>query len=332
MRIGVLGLGAVGARAARQLLATDAVELVVVDDPDREQVARVVSAMGARAEPAPLAHLDRALDAVLLAGPSPHAPLVPAFLRAGAHVVSVSDDRDDVAELLTFDDLARRHGRTLVVGAGFAPGLSCLLALHAATDLDLVDEVHVAKHGTGGPACALQHHRALRGRALDWWDGDWQQRPAGSGRELCWFPDPVGAQDCYRADLPDALLLRRGFPTATRIIGRTSATRRDRLTGRLPMLRKPHPEGLAGAIRVEVRGTIGVERAIRVLGAMDRPAAVAGAVAAMAAVAAVDPTRAPGGMRRTGAGGLAELVADPTALLAELARRGVKAAIFEGAG
>src|SRR3546814_6619520 len=76
---------------------------------------------------------------------------------------------------------------------------------------------------------------------------------AGSGRELCWFPDPIGAEDCYRAELPDAVLLVPHFPLVDRVTARLSATRRDRITAHLPMLRKPHPEGLVGAVRVEVR-------------------------------------------------------------------------------
>ena len=39
-----------------------------------------------------------------------------------------------------------------------------------------------------------------------------------------------------------------------RVTARVAASRRDRLTARLPMLRPPHPEGLIGAVRVEVRG------------------------------------------------------------------------------
>jgi hypothetical protein len=57
---------------------------------------------------------------------------------------------------------------------------------------------------------------------------------------------------------------------------------------------------------------------------MDRPAVAAGAVAA-AAVQWI----AGGRLRRHGAGGLAEL-AEPLPFLADLARRGVRAAVFEG--
>ena len=143
------------------------------------------------------------------------------------------------------------------------------------------------------------------------------------GRELCWFPDPVGAADCDRASLPDALLLVQAFPGVERVTARLAATRRDRLTARLPMLRKPHPEGAVGSVRVEVRGRRGSRRETRILGAMDRPAVAAGAVAALAAVEAAEGRVPPG------AGGLAGRV-DALAFLQELARRGVRAAVFEG--
>jgi hypothetical protein len=201
-----------------------------------------------------------------------------------------------------------------------------VLARFAGATLDVVDEIHVAKAGTGGPACARQHHLALKGVAVDWRDGAWTQRSAGSGRELCWFPDPACGLDCYRAAVSDALLLVPAFPGVARVTARMAATRRDRLTAALPMLRTPHPEGELGAVRVEVRGRRGGQRVVEVLGAIDRPAVAAGAVVAVTAVWA-----ASGRLARPGVGGLAELVGEPGAFLSELARRGVKVAVFDGA-
>ena len=182
-----------------------------------------------------------------------------------------------------------------VVGAAFAPGLTCVLARLAGQGMAKVDEVHVARVGTGGPSCARHHHRSLGGVGIDWRDGGWVRRPAGSGRELCWFPEPIGAEDCYRAALPDALLLVPAFPGVARVTARLAANRRDRLTARMPMLRPPHPEGGLGAVRTEVRGERDQGRSVQVLGAMDRPAVAAGAVAALSAVWAADgrlrPTR-----------------------------------------
>jgi hypothetical protein len=253
-----------------------------------------------------------------------HARYARRLLDASCHVVSVSDELADVDALLALDPLAVAAGRSVVVGAGFSPGLTCLLAVHGAATLDVVEEVHVAKLGTAGPACARAHHRALGADALDWRDGRWRERRGGSGRELCWFPDPVGAQDCYRASAPDARLLVPAFPQVRRVTARVQATRRDRLTARLPMLRRPHPEGSVGAVRVELRGRRGSAHEVVVLGAMDRPGVASGAVAALSAVWAGG-----GRLRRSGAGGLAVLV-EPLPMLTELARRGVKAAVFEG--
>ena len=72
---------------------------------------------------------------------------------------------------------------------------------------------------------------------------------------LCWFPEPVGALDCYHAEIASPVLLHHSFPEVDRIDVRRSARRRDRFTARLPMLRPPHPEGGVGALRVEVRGS-----------------------------------------------------------------------------
>ena len=104
---------------------------------------------------------------------------------------------------------------------------------------------------------------------------------------------------------------------------RVAATRRDRLTAHLPMLRPPHRETGLGALRVEVRGRRGAGRDVVVLGAIDRPAVAAGAVAALAAVAVAR------GEVAAGARGLAGSV-EPVPFLAELARRGIKAAAFVG--
>jgi saccharopine dehydrogenase-like NADP-dependent oxidoreductase len=326
MRVAVLGVGAVGARAARQLASTPEVEWVHLADADPDRVRSTQEAIDDhRVRGVGLDGWADGADVGLLCLPGgDHARHAGRLLDAGCHVVSVSDELADVDALLALDQRAAAAGRSLVVGAGFSPGLTCLLAVHGAATLDVVEEVHVAKLGTAGPACARAHHRALAGEAIDWRDGRWRHRRSGSGRELCWFPDPVGAQDCYRASAPDARLLVPAFPQVQRVTARVQATRRDRLTARLPMLRRPHPEGSVGAVRVELRGRRGSAHEVVVLGAMDRPGVASGAVAALAAVWAAD-----GRLRRSGAGGLAVL-ADPLPMLAELARRGVKAAVFEG--
>ena len=323
MRALVIGAGAVGARAVRQLVESPEVDEVAVVDTDPARQAAIVESSGRKAV---VGAADADADAVLLAGPcGTHAGLARHHVAAGRPVVSTSDSIEDVRGLLALHDQANRGGVAVVAGAAFSPGYSCVLARHAATSFATVTEVHVARSGTGGPACARQHHAALTGEALDWRDGEWQRRAAGSGRELCWFPDPIGARDCYRAELPDALLVEPLFPGVERVTARLSATRRDRLSAHLPMLRKPHPEGLVGATRVEVRGERDGTTDALVLGALDRPAVAAGATAALALRWAV------GGRLPVGAGGLGR-VDDPVGFLSELVTVGIKAAVFEGSG
>jgi saccharopine dehydrogenase-like NADP-dependent oxidoreductase len=323
MRIAVVGLGAVGTRAARQVASTGEVSSVVVADPKADRVGEVVASLGTRAESHSLSAGLPEADVVILATPvGTQAPVAATLVARGTSVVCTTDGLDESRRLLDLGPEAEARGVTVAVGAGFAPGLSCVLARFAADRFDTVDEIHVARLGTGGPACARQHHAALGGEAVDWRDGGWQRRPAGSGRELVWFPDPIGGADCYRAELPDAVLLVPSFPGVGRVTARLAATRRDRLTARLPMVRRPHPEGGLGAIRVEVRGRGPQGIDVQILGAMDRPGVAGGAVAALVAVeVAAGRTAGPG------AAGLAGLV-DAAPFLGALAHRGVKVARF----
>ena len=332
MRAVLLGIGAVGSRVARQLVSTDGLDRLTIIHPDTAKTQSLVDALASpQVEMLPCrrnglpSETLRDADVVVLATPHHHRAAAELALEHGAHVVSVCDDPAEVRALLGLDAEARERALSVVVGAAFAPGLSCVLARHAAAAFDSVEEIHVACLGTGGPSCARRHHGALSGDAIDWREGAWRRRAGGSGRELCWFPDPVGGADCYRAGMPDALLLVPAFEGVRRVTARMAASRRDRFTAWLPMLRSPHPEGVLGAVRVEVRGRRGVTRDALVFGAIDRPAMAAGTVAAVAAAWAAD-----GRLARAGAAGLAELVDEPVSFLRELARRGVRAAVFEG--
>lgn len=300
-------------------------------DPDTRRRDAVVEACGAVAigvggggatvSPGPFAGK---VDVAILAGPpGTHYDLAVSLVRAGTSVVSISDAPEDVDRLLELDELAGGQGRCVVAGVGFAPGLTCLLARHAANRLDEVDEIAVAKAGTGGPACARQHHRALKQTGLVWSDGAWIERRGGSGRDLAWFPGSIGARDSYRAALPSPVLLQRAFPGASRISARVTANRRDRLTGRLPMLRPPHADGGPGAVRVEVRGRKAGTVQTVIFGVMHHPSVAAGTTAAVCALAGAN------GELPSGAFGLSEL-AEPGPMLRSLHVRGVQAAIFEG--
>ncbi len=277
---------------------------------------------------------DLDVDVTVVTVPDLLRHLIGRSLDTGGHLVTPVDEPGLLRRALKSDESARQRRCSLALGTGMAPGLSCVLSLLLRGGssgrgyrggFDSVEEIHVASAGTGGPTCARRHHSALAAISIDWQEGAWRRRPGGSGRELVWFPDPFGGADCYRAYLADPMLLVGAFPAARRITARIEATRRDRLTSPLPMLRKPHPEGLIGAVRVEMRGFVGTEAVTRALGASGRPAVIAAAVTAVAARWAGQ-----GRLARWGSGGLAEMIDDPAEFVRDLARLGVHVSEFVG--
>jgi hypothetical protein len=224
-------------------------------------------------------------DVIVLTHPESSVARAADLLDRGRHVMTTGESLAVSERLIA----SGREEASMIVGATMAPGLSGLIARHLAGQLDTVDEIHVAIHGTAGPACARAHHRSLSGLASTWRDGRWVDHVGGSGRQLCWFPEPVGAKDCYRARVSSPLLLHTAFPDASRLSFRRSARRRDRFTAWLPMLSPPHQEGGVGALRVEVRGADSDGgRQVLVAGVAELVGTAAAATAAAFATALAD--------------------------------------------
>lgn len=249
MRVTVVGAGLVGRRCAAFLVEQGhAVTLVGYER---------------RPEPIPGMQVDYRwspalaafADVVVIATAAVHqVDIARSLIGATTDVVVTADDLAVVQKLWRLGPAAQAAGQRFVIGAAYSPGVSSVLVRHLALQLDEVVSISTAQFGTGGPSCARQHHRAMGNTGLEIHDGHMRPARGGSGRELVWFPDPVGAVDCYRANLPEPWLLSKAFPGVPRIESRQAATRRDRLTTHLPMLRPPHAEGLIGGIWAEVRG------------------------------------------------------------------------------
>lgn len=304
MAVWVVGRGIVGSRIARMLGEFD----VRFHDP--------------RIEPTPLAEPG---DVAVLAHPVDHAPLAQAFALRGASVVTVGDGLDDTRELMALDQQFLDASATLLIGAALTPGLSGLLARYLSFEMARVDEIHVAVHGTAGPSCAREHHRSLSGRAVSWREDGWRSSMGGGGRTLRWFPEPVGALDCFHAEIASPVLLHHSFPEAQRIDVRRSARRRDRLTARLPMLRSPHREGRVGALQVELRGSADDgARVTRILGVAELVGTASAAIASVF-TGAIVAGELPTGMVVTSDAGL-----DTLQLLRRVQAAGVRLQEFTG--
>ena len=187
-------------------------------------------------------------------------------------------------------------------------------------------EVHVARAGVAGRECIAALRRIRRDRALEWHDGEWRS-DRRVGPQLVWFPDPVGARECEIA-ASGVALMRDAVPGAQRATVRVATP-----PVRSPVLallgRQPLDDGW-GALRVEVWGWRGKARESIVYGVIERPAVAAGTVLAVTAarLAGALPEVALN-TESAGAHGLGTFV-EPAPFLAELARRGVKVAAFEG--
>lgn len=321
----LVGTGQVGVRAARQLVDTPELDRVWITSRDAGRAADLVEAMGGRAavhdgERGSHAVLPAGLAAVAVATSAPHAyRWVRAAVDAGVPVAAVVDD--GFGEL---EGAARERAVPVVTGCGLGPGLTEVLALHAADTFDVVDEVHVARVGASGRACVEAVKEARRETPGEWRDGSWRTDRA-FGPELLWFPEPMGARECQLVRTGVAACVA-SVPAVRHVTARLGA---PPTVGRFRrgLGRDPKDQGW-GAARVEVSGWRDGAAGSIVYGVVDRTAVVAGvvlAVTAAALAAGIDAgVSAPPGVRTLGE------VATPVPFLRELGRRGVKAAAFEG--
>ncbi len=315
--IAVQGTGLVGARVARELCDRRDVELVPLLSGSPERRMELAEALGPKIGN----HVEDEFHTVVLC--LPEAQQVAAarkWLSEGKHVVATAAGGRTVSSLLDLDTFAREHGVSVTVGAGMAPGLSTVLAHHAAALFDEVTTIHLASVGSSGPECLrdLESSIALDGRERK--SGAWEPAPSKSGRELVWFAEPLGSVECQRGDLGDTQLVDRVVPGTTDLTVRVATQGAERaFRNKIPTRRRVEEQ--LGGLRVEVTGMAeGVSSSV-VYGLIDRRSV---ASAALACFAAVEVPKS----GALGAGGVTEWLA-PVEVLRWLFSRGVKAAVFE---
>jgi UDP-N-acetylglucosamine 3-dehydrogenase len=117
VRVGVVGVGVMGANHARVFSDMPGVELVGIADPDRTQREMVTAALGCPAFPDVEALLACGIEAVTIAAPTHlHLDLALQCIRAGIHVLVEKPIASSVEEGRAIITAARHAGVNLMVG------------------------------------------------------------------------------------------------------------------------------------------------------------------------------------------------------------------------
>lgn len=366
MKVIVLGGGgAIGRRAASILAESPAVDRIVIADSNPQAASDAAARLGDIAE-AVWADMSDPVDArnamsgcdvavgCLGARPALEIPTIEAAIDSGVPYVGNCDNWNETQDALELNVDAEEAGAFSVVGVGASPGLTNLMAIHAADEFERVSEVHIAWVGsTNSPsnAATLAHtFRSFAGRIPVYERGAWHFAAAGTERRRVWFPEPVGGIDVVSCGHPEPLTLPRYidgvervtvsgsigiafFQDALRLASDLGMSRRnaERLGG-LPGVETWLPgAGLLGGgprwsgVRVEVRGDSGGVPKTVVMGAIDSMQNLAGGPLAIAGLMV-------GSGEVSGRGVVApEAVLDPKQVFAALAKLGIKIARLEPA-
>jgi saccharopine dehydrogenase-like NADP-dependent oxidoreductase len=235
MRVIALGgAGGMGVWACRAVAQSGQVTELTVADLDAGRAARVAAELGPQARGAGLDVTDTAAlrdvlseaDVVLnTVGPFFRfgVSILRAAIDAGSCYIDICDDWEPMAEMLELDAAAKAAGATALVGMGASPGITNLLAVLAARELDTVSgiitgwniEAAQPEHvRTGRPSAAVVHGiqqatgtiEVTRGGRLA---SERPLRPVEIG-----YPG-VGTKRVWTFGHPEAITLPREFPGAT---------------------------------------------------------------------------------------------------------------------
>lgn len=161
---------------------------------------------------------------VLGAGPyiRTSGPMIKACLAAGVLYLDFDDDVESTQHALSLRDDAQAAGIPLYVGCGASPGMSNVLAVDAASDLDSVDNIDLAwlvgdERPNVGRAVLEHLLHISAGDCVTWEDG--RQVTHETFVETDTVPILAGEPDVllYETAHPEPATLPRKYPTAQRI-------------------------------------------------------------------------------------------------------------------
>jgi saccharopine dehydrogenase-like NADP-dependent oxidoreductase len=151
-RVLALGAGGMGSVAAKTAAQLPEVTSVTVADINRETAIQVADEIGAKAtgirvdikDPKQLSDAIAAHDIVLNAtGPFYElgSLVLDCAITHGVHYADICDDWEPTLSMLERSEAARKTGTVAIIGIGCSPGITNMLAVKAAGQLDEVDEL-----------------------------------------------------------------------------------------------------------------------------------------------------------------------------------------------
>ncbi len=233
MKVLVLGAaGRLGRRMTWRLAREGRYEHILVADENAQGVNNLVGDIASpdvsaryldAADPASIESRMREADVALgLVGPFDRyeKDMVEAALRTGTHYLSVCNEPAGTRAAFEAHDRAERAGVVIGTGLGWSPGLSNLLAMHAATGMERVRSVRIfwAEAGPGSGLASLLHYAGcLAGEAPVWQSNAEGQVEAGSWEEWIYLPGPLRRISAVYSAHPEPLTLPRFLPGAPEV-------------------------------------------------------------------------------------------------------------------
>ncbi len=349
------GGGDIGSGIAESLcsMGVDAITVGDIDPGKAGRVAESLSKMGCGAEARRVNALDitslrevvRGIDVIVNAvGPFYRFgfDIARNLVSLGLNFVDICDDYDATEKILGLNDEARKKSVLGLVGLGWTPGISNILALHGARRLSSVRAIDIYWVGSAadsrGLAVVMHLFHALMGRVPMYINGGKTYVEAGSGGVPVSFPEPIGRLKLYYTGHPEPITLPRYISVSERVTVRgglipswqngfakfllrilriDSDEKAEKLARRIHRI-----EGIfrwggleLSAVRVDVTGSSGSLSYV----AMDRMRRLTGIPAALGAIKI-----ARGELRGEGIAPPEAIVRNTEGFLGELLRMGIK--------
>jgi saccharopine dehydrogenase-like NADP-dependent oxidoreductase len=226
------GAGDMGSRVVKELVARGNTR-VVVADLRYDRARKMAAELGGDTAAAFVDANDRESLAGALAGAAVAVNCIGPFFRyaekvglaaiqAGVNLVDICDDDDATIRMLALDRLARRAGTMIAVGVGWTPGISNILAVKAASELDEPLDCDLTWVGSTsdaeGQAVILHVLHAVTRSTPSYINRSWVDIPALTHHRWVEFPRPIGRVRAYVCGHPEPVTLPRFMPQLRSVV------------------------------------------------------------------------------------------------------------------